>query len=171
MRKIIASVAVGCACAAIYLIVAGYLLFQAQTVESGLIFNWNLEPVSVTDPQPPVLQMASFLLWSALVFWLLLWLSARSSAISRSTSLVTTASVLVVVAGIFLATANYPRPSLMDGTDSAFLACLQTGATSPATMTMAAALVVFAFAVPQIRSATQPPIELEEAGTAPASRL
>lgn len=152
MWRTIASASVGFASAIVYLIVTGYLLFHAKAVESGLVFLWNLEPVTVTAPRPPFLQMVSLLLWSALIFWSLLEISARSSAIKIRPTLLTAAIILVVVALAIMATADYPQPSMLAGTDPAVVICLRTAGLSPATMAMAAGLAVFAFSAPSTRA-------------------
>lgn len=165
MWRTTGSVGVGFASALVYLIVSGYLLFQAAAVESGLMFLWNLEPVAVTAPQPPLLQMASFSLWSALTFWSLLHISARSSAVRVRTTLLTTAIVLVVVGFAFMGTADYPKPSLLADTDPALLTCLRTGGLSPATMAMAAGLAVYAFWAPSTRAGARQTKNAAEPGS------
>lgn len=156
-------VVLGCITATVYLFGTGYLVFQAQAVEAGLVFSWVLEPQSATDAQPPILQMISLTLWGALSFWLLLKNSRRGSGILARTSLLSAALVLVIFAGSFLAGTTYPHTGLLESADSALLTWFRTGALSPATLIMAAVLAVCAFVLPPTQPAARPPVELDEA--------
>jgi hypothetical protein len=138
-------VGTGIASASVYLVVTGYLLFHAQAVEAGLLLLWNFEPLSVTNPQPPFLYIASFALWSLLSFWLLVRVSVRLPSTAGRTFLLTTATVIVLTAFAFMAILDYPTASFLSDSDPALLRSFKTGALSPVSMVMAAGLTVFAF--------------------------
>lgn len=142
VKQRILGVLVGVLAALIYLPLLGFLSFHERARQEGLVFSWDLADITTAEPQRTLLPVLGMILLSALFAWVLLWVSARFTAIAPGWPLFLAGATLLAI--VLLATIVFPTPvpNTLSLSESGFLAYGVAGATGATTAALGAVLCV-----------------------------
>ncbi|MCS4277143.1 hypothetical protein M2390_002347 [Mycetocola sp. BIGb0189] len=158
-KQTVLGMLVGVGASLIVVPVLGFLSFHERSRREGLGFSWDLGNISVGEPRRTLLPVLGIIVFSALLTWMLLWVSTRAGTIARGWPLAAAGATLLVIVLLTTLMAPAPDPDTLELSKSGFLAYLRTGATGsvPAVLgTVLCVLSVFAFRGGQLAPGRNP---------------